>query len=177
MADLSCSRTNKKRSSFTTKHFQRKSLNFRPSSAAEKVSIVCGTNNHVKSEMLSNRHTHRPSTVTFAAHARRGLMKPVCRNSASIAHQTHATALTQLPAYCPATVLPHIWPACHTLHAFSLLRPASHEAISTQLYSLANYIATCLLPTTWQYSQEPCQVINDKASKFTPSPHQFSLPL
>jgi len=32
-------------------------LNFRPSSAAEKVSIVCGTNNRVKSEMLSNRHT------------------------------------------------------------------------------------------------------------------------
>jgi len=50
--------------------------------AAEKVSIVCGTNNHVKSEMLSNRytdtqthtHTHRPSTVTLAAHARRGLI-------------------------------------------------------------------------------------------------------
>ena len=40
-----------------------KGLKFRPSSAAEKVSIVCGTNNHVKSEMLSNRHTHRPSTV------------------------------------------------------------------------------------------------------------------
>ena len=52
-------RTNRKRSSFATKHFQRKSLiNFRPSSAAEKVSIVCGTNKHVKSEMLSNRHTH-----------------------------------------------------------------------------------------------------------------------
>ena len=58
MADLSCSCTNRKSSSFATKHFQRKSLkSFRPSSAAEKVSIVCGTNNHVKSEMLSNRHT------------------------------------------------------------------------------------------------------------------------
>ena len=33
--------------------------NLRPSSAAEKVTIVCGTNNRVKSEMLSNRHTHR----------------------------------------------------------------------------------------------------------------------
>ena len=74
MADLSCSCTNRKSSSFATKHFQRKSLkSFQPSSAAEKVSIVCGTNNHVKSEMLSNRHTdtqtHRPSTVTLAAHA------------------------------------------------------------------------------------------------------------
>ena len=58
MANLSCRRTNRKRSSFATKHFQRKLLNFRPSSAAEKVSIVCSTNKHVKSEMLSNRHTH-----------------------------------------------------------------------------------------------------------------------
>ena len=33
-------------------------------------------NNHMKSEMLSNRHTqtHRPSTVTLAANARRGLI-------------------------------------------------------------------------------------------------------
>ena len=36
--------------SFATKHF-------RPSSAAEKVSTIRDTNNHVKSEMLSNRHT------------------------------------------------------------------------------------------------------------------------
>ena len=42
------------------KAFQRKSLkNFRPSSATEKVSIVCGTTKHMKSEMLSNRHTDR----------------------------------------------------------------------------------------------------------------------
>ena len=58
MADLSCCHTNSKHSSFATKHFQRKSLyDFRPSSAAAKVAIVSGTNNHVKSEMLSNRHT------------------------------------------------------------------------------------------------------------------------
>ena len=73
--------------------FRENHLNFRPSSAAEKVSIVCGTNNHVKSEMLSNRHTdtqtdtqtHRPSTVTLAAHARRGLitMLHVTRNVCS----------------------------------------------------------------------------------------------
>ena len=90
MADLSCSRTNRKRSSFATKNFQRKSLKiFNPHPAAE-VSIVCGTNNHVKSEMLSNRHTHththththRPSAVTLAAHARRGLItfRAVCRS-------------------------------------------------------------------------------------------------
>ena len=36
----------------------RENRNFRPSSAAEKVSSVFGTNNRVKSEMLSNRHTH-----------------------------------------------------------------------------------------------------------------------
>ena len=39
-------------------NFRENRLNFRPSSAAEKISIVCGTNNPVKSEMLSNRHTH-----------------------------------------------------------------------------------------------------------------------
>ena len=65
--------TNRKRSSFATKHFQRKSQIFRPSSVTEKVSIGCGTNKHMKSEMLSSRHTHtqthRPSTVTLAAHA------------------------------------------------------------------------------------------------------------
>ena len=54
MADLSYSRTNRKRSSFATKHFQGKLLT---SSAAKKVSILCGMNKHVKSEMLSNRHT------------------------------------------------------------------------------------------------------------------------
>ena len=36
-------------------------------------------NNHVKTEMLSNRHTdrqtHRPSTVTLAVHACRGLKR------------------------------------------------------------------------------------------------------
>ena len=37
--------------------FRENRLKFRPSSAAEKVSIVYGTNNCVKSEMLSNRHT------------------------------------------------------------------------------------------------------------------------
>ena len=37
--------------------FTENRLKFRPPSAAE-VSIVCGTNNHVKSEMLSNRHRH-----------------------------------------------------------------------------------------------------------------------
>ena len=81
MDDLSCSRTNKKHSSFATKHFQRNCLKFSTSSAAKKVSIVCGTNKRMKSEKLSNRHTHirtetqtnRPNTVTLAVHVRRGL--------------------------------------------------------------------------------------------------------
>ena len=46
------------------------------------MAYVCGTNNHVKSELLSNTQTdrqtdtqtHRPSTVILAAHARRGLI-------------------------------------------------------------------------------------------------------
>ena len=77
MADLSCNCTNRKHSCFATKLFQRKSLKiFDPSSAAEKVSIVCGTNNHVKSEMLSKRHTDRQTNKpsTLAVHVRRGLI-------------------------------------------------------------------------------------------------------
>ena len=68
--------TNRKRSSFATNHFQRKSLKIPPPR-----SIVCGTYKHIKSEVLSNRHTHtdtqthRPSTVTLAAHASRGLTR------------------------------------------------------------------------------------------------------
>ena len=79
MADSSCSRMlyQQDRSSFATKQFQRKSLKIFDfhGSATKKVSIVCGANKYVKSEMLSNRHTHtqthRPSTVTLAVHAPR----------------------------------------------------------------------------------------------------------
>ena len=76
---LTCGCTNRKRSSFATKYFQRKLLNFRPSSGAEKVSIVCGMNNHVKvrcwvRHIDTHTHTHRPSTVTLSAHARQGLI-------------------------------------------------------------------------------------------------------
>ena len=41
----------------------------------EMVSMICGGYSYAKSEMLSNTHTNRASTVTLAAHARRGLMK------------------------------------------------------------------------------------------------------
>ena len=50
--NLSCSHTNRKRSSFVTKHFQR--------------------NRHTHTQ--THTQTHRPSTVTLAAHARRGLI-------------------------------------------------------------------------------------------------------
>ena len=81
MTDLSCSRMPYKTGNALALQrsiFRENRLKFRPSSTAEKVSIVCGMKKHVKSEMLSNRHTdththtHRPSTVTLAAHARRG---------------------------------------------------------------------------------------------------------
>ena len=77
MADLSYSRTNRKRSSFATKHFQRKSLkifDLHPPLRRLVSFVACGTNNHAKSEMLSNRHT---DTVTLAAYARRGLTSKV----------------------------------------------------------------------------------------------------
>ena len=70
MANLSCSRTNRKRSSFATKHFQRKSLkifDLHPP-LRRLVSFVA--------RIITWKVRHRPSTVTLAAHARQGLIIP-----------------------------------------------------------------------------------------------------
>ena len=45
--------------------FNKNRLNFRPSSAAEKVAIVSDTNNHVKSEMLCNRYTQTDTQAKY----------------------------------------------------------------------------------------------------------------
>ena len=81
MADLSYSRTNKKCSSFATKHFQRKSckdfdlhlplrrlVSFVARIVTRKVRCWV-TDTH------TGRQTHGPSTVTLAAQAHWGLMK------------------------------------------------------------------------------------------------------
>ena len=58
MADLTCSRTNRKHSSFTTKHFQRKSLKiFDLHPPLKRLLSFVARINPVKSEMLGNRHT------------------------------------------------------------------------------------------------------------------------
>ena len=44
--------------------FRENRLKFRPSSTAEKVSIVCGTNNHVRSEMS---RASKPPTLAYTA--------------------------------------------------------------------------------------------------------------
>ena len=73
------SRTNRKRSSFATKHFQRKSLkifDLHPP-LRRLVSFVAWIITwKVRCWVTDTHHTqtHRPSTVTLAAHARRGLM-------------------------------------------------------------------------------------------------------
>ena len=55
-ADLSCSRTNRKSSSFATKHFQRKSLKlFDLHPPLRRLVLFVAQR---KSKMLSNRHTH-----------------------------------------------------------------------------------------------------------------------
>ena len=53
--------------------------NRRPSSAAKKVSIICGTNNYVKSEMLSDRHTHTGTTshVRASEHAMKSKVRMI----------------------------------------------------------------------------------------------------
>ena len=57
-------RTNRKRSSFATNHFQRKLLKIFDLYPPPR-SIVCGTNKHVKSEVLSNRHTHTDTQTKY----------------------------------------------------------------------------------------------------------------
>ena len=90
MADLSCSCTNRISSSFATKHFQRESLkifdlhpplrrlvSFVAQIIAWKVRCwVTDTQTHTQ--------THRPSTVTLTAHARRGLIIRLTRNKMPI---------------------------------------------------------------------------------------------
>ena len=88
--------------------FRENCLKFQPSSSAEKVSIICSMNNHMKSEILSNRHTHthtqthRPSTVTLAAHARRGLnmvLNPVDCSVSLHNEKTYPLMLANEPNY------------------------------------------------------------------------------
>ena len=64
---------------FATERFQRKRSKFLTLIARSVGGILCETNEHWRSEMTSNRQTHThtrtdPSTVTLAAHARRGLI-------------------------------------------------------------------------------------------------------
>ena len=77
MANLSCSCTNKKCSSFATKHFQRKSLKIFDLHLPLRrlVSFVAWiTTRKVRcwvTDTHTDRQTHRPSTVTLAAQAQR----------------------------------------------------------------------------------------------------------
>ena len=93
--------------------FRENHIKFRPSSATEKVSIICGTNNHVKSEILSNRqidrHMHRPSTVTLAAHTRWGLTMTSLEGAKifpyanyPICHKVLSTPVVPMLQYCCA---------------------------------------------------------------------------
>ena len=82
-------RTNRKRSSFATKHFQRKSLKIfdlhppprRLVSFVARINmwkVRCWvtdthTHTHTQTDTQTDMQTHRPSTVTLAAHAHRGL--------------------------------------------------------------------------------------------------------
>ena len=70
--------TNRKRSSFATKHFQRKSLKIFDLHPPPRrlVSFVAQINTWKVRCWVTDTHTqiHRPSTVTLAAHARRGLI-------------------------------------------------------------------------------------------------------
>ena len=81
MADLSHSRTNRKHSSFATKHFQRRSLKlFDLHPPLERLlsfvaRIITFKVRCWVTDTHTHRQTHRTSTVTLAAHARQGLMK------------------------------------------------------------------------------------------------------
>ena len=68
-------RTNRKHSSFITKHFQRKSRKIFDLHLPLRrlVSFVARINTWKVRCWVTDTQTHRPSTVTLAAHARRGL--------------------------------------------------------------------------------------------------------
>ena len=79
MADSSRSRTNRKRSSFVTKHFQRKSLNistFIRCCMGKLLSFLAGIITCKVRCWVTETQTHRPSTVTLTAHAHWGLIQP-----------------------------------------------------------------------------------------------------
>ena len=79
MADLSCCRTNRKRSSFATKHFQRKSLK-----TFDLHPLLRRSVSFLARIITYDVETHRPSTVTLAALARRGLIMKNASKSAQL---------------------------------------------------------------------------------------------
>ena len=61
----------------------------------EMVRMICGAYSYAKSEMLSNTHTNRASTVTLAAHARRVL---------NIELGLHFMCISRLHAYTSCSI-------------------------------------------------------------------------
>ena len=170
MADLSCSRTNRKRSSFATKHFERKSLtifDLHPPLRRLVPFVI------TKSEMLSNTQTdrqtdkqthtqtHRPSTVTLAAHARRGLI----RYSSTVPSPLIPSLLTILPPFTHCshplipsllTILPPFTHCSHPLIPSLLILPS--------LFPSSPHLLTSL----------PHPIIRSSPHPLTPSPHTLT---
>ena len=76
MADLSCSHTNRKLSSFATKHLQSKSLKIFDHHPPLRrwVPFMARIITSKVRRWVTDTQAHRSSTVTLAAHARRGLI-------------------------------------------------------------------------------------------------------
>ena len=134
-------------------------------------SIVCGTNNHVKSEMLSNRHrqTHRPSIVTLAVHARWGLN--ISLPTYSLLHMHSCTARghrshtyiplawegnVQLAGTCVVhAMLVTQFRYSHKLHALARLHASNFRWLLNWTYSVSQYAffscSAALYFTSWYY--------------------------
>ena len=162
MADLSCSRTNRKRSSFATKHFQRKSLkhfDLHPPlkglvSFVARI-ITCKGRCWVK--LQTQTQTHSPSTVTLAAHARRGLNLPCLyrlyltlhRSTTFVMAVHNCTWLYNGSTQVDSTTLYY----GSTLPYMTLLHSTMAQLDSTFLYYTLLWLYN---GSPWLYSTLPC---------------------
>ena len=95
MADLSCSRINRKRSSFATKHFQWKSLKILDLHLSLRlVSFVARIITWKVRCWVTDTQTHRPSTITLAVHAHRGLTMALVNTTNELQSKHRGAAYT-----------------------------------------------------------------------------------
>ena len=159
MADLSCSRTNRKCSSFATKHFQRKSFKIfdlhpplrRLVSFVTRIfiwKVRCWvTDTHIDTQ------THRPRTVTLAAHAHRGLITTSCKKYVIelVFIQTLHSMNTQYNSSCSSIIYDFLNLITWAQHASLLEVIQLHKPICMGYSAHTTSSSTICLAQQWQH--------------------------